>query len=138
MTPVVHVNSAEWTLATLAGTAVYCARAVLRAKEPLAHVESVWANPHRIKHGPLLSYAAARVDAIRAYRCTLRGRLLNGVACWSAKNLRADLLSLDGLTLGCWCKDPKLPWDHPKQREPQNACHCDVIVELLEELKQGK
>lgn len=33
-----------------------------------------------------------------------------------------DIMELDGKTLGCWCK-------------PQ-ACHCDVLVEIIEELKK--
>jgi len=34
---------------------------------------------------------------------------------------RADLMLLDGAVLGCWC--------HPK------ACHGDVLVKLIEELR---
>jgi hypothetical protein len=139
-TIVVHVNSKEWAEAVKAGTARYCGRAVRRAKEPLANVDSAWANPHRIAtyHGPGVTYAAARKSALLAYRETISGRLLHGCDRLLPEYWRRELLALDGITLGCWCRDPKLPWDHPKQRQPEHACHCDVLVELLEELKGAK
>lgn len=38
-------------------------------------------------------------------------------------DLLLDILELDGKVLGCWCA--------PK------ACHGDVLVEILEEIKKG-
>lgn len=43
---------------------------------------------------------------------------------WIMNNdeLLLDIMELDGKVLGCWCK--------PK------ACHCDVLVDIIEEIKK--
>lgn len=65
---------------------------------------SVWGNPFGEGDGD------SRSSVIRKYREWLMYDP-------DAAHLRAQLHTLEGKTLGCWCK--------PK------ACHGDVIVELL-------
>ena len=66
---------------------------------------SKWGNPFTIGKD------GTREEVIEKYRE------------WIMNNddLLYDIMELDGKTLGCWCK--------PK------ACHCDVLVEILEEIK---
>lgn len=68
---------------------------------------SKWGNPFSI--GP----DGTRQEVIEKYRTWL----LNN------EELLLQIMELDGKTLGCWCK--------PK------ACHGDVLIEVLNEIKQG-
>lgn len=62
---------------------------------------SIWQNPFRIRDG------VSRDDVLRQYREYV-------VKC---PELMAELETLRGKTLGCWCKP--------------EACHGDVLIELL-------
>lgn len=66
---------------------------------------SKWGNPFEVGKD------GTREEVIEKYRD------------WIMNNdyLLYDIMELDGKVLGCWCK--------PK------ACHCDVLVEIIEELK---
>ena len=70
---------------------------------------SKWCNPYS-----LAKYT--REEAIDLYRKHLHNQLRMG------RITKEDLLSLDGKTLGCWCKP--LP------------CHGDVIVSAVEWAKR--
>lgn len=100
-TTVVNVRTDEFD--------VYVGRPVSRSKDPRCRVGSPFRNPFKAPD------ESSRPAAIIAFEMKIRDQLRH-----SAK-LRAQLLSLDGKRLGCWCK--------PK------ACHGDVLVKLIEELK---
>lgn len=75
--------------------------------------DSIWANPYKI------SDTTSREDVIDLYRQHL-------TKCIKSGKITVDqLLSLDGKTLGCWCK--KNGADIP--------CHGDVIVEMINKYK---
>lgn len=65
---------------------------------------SIWGNPFKVED-------LGRKDCINRYREWI-------MYSEEASDLRNQLPSLKGKTLGCWCK--------PK------ACHGDVLVELIE------
>lgn len=72
---------------------------------------TLWGNPYKIgKHG-------TREEVIRRYRIDIVKRLL------IEEGLVDELMKLDGKTLGCYCKP--------------ESCHGDVLVEIIEELKDG-
>jgi len=69
---------------------------------------SMWGNPFTEgRHG-------SRAQVIEKYREHLLKDPL----------LMAEIMSLDGKVLGCWCK--------PK------SCHGDVIIEVIEKIKKGE
>ena len=69
---------------------------------------SMWGNPFiEGRHG-------SRVQVIEKYKEHLLKDPL----------LMAEIMSLDGKVLGCWCK--------PK------SCHGDVIIEVIEKKKKGE
>jgi hypothetical protein len=87
--------------------AVYVGRAV-RWRPDLA--SSKWGNPFGVKrHG--------RDGAIFLYR--------QGMAVTGSIPLIADLPELRGKALACWCRRDG------EERTPENACHADVLVDLL-------
>lgn len=74
-------------------------------------VKSKWSNPYPVKKHGLTKCLAL-----------YKKRIVTGIDEKGRPNsLRADLGGLIGKELGCWC--------HP------SACHGDVLVELLKELK---
>ena len=78
---------------------------------------SKWGNPYSHKEGTLAEFKTeTRQEAIEAYR----DYILNG----KGVHLLNDLGELEGKTLGCWCK-------------PQ-ACHGDILIEIIQERKQIK
>lgn len=73
---------------------------------------SKWGNPFSHKEGTLATYKVKdRQEAIDRYREWIQ----------TQPQLLASLKELEGKVLGCWCK-------------PQ-ACHGDVLVELLDNQK---
>lgn len=90
--------------------AVYIGRAMPRQ----GLKASPFANPFKIG----TDFAPAREDAIRLFRLHMtvgQGRHL-------------DLETLWGKPLACWCRHDG------EERTPENTCHGDVLIELLEEL----
>lgn len=88
--------------------AVYIGRAAPRRRLP----SSIWGNPFReAVHGRLL--------AVQLYRDYLRSSL-------EGKPLLAHLPDLRGKPLACWCRRDG------EQKTAANACHGDVLIELLE------
>jgi len=69
---------------------------------------SKWGNPFKV--GPNCS----RAESIAKYEDWIR----------SQPELMADIMELDGKTLGCWCK----PLD----------CHGDILARLVEEAKNAE
>lgn len=69
--------------------------------------DSVWANPFKI------SNECDRDLVIQKYHAYIQAKLELDT------NLVAELLVLKGKTLGCWCSP--------------DACHGDVLVELINE-----
>lgn len=67
---------------------------------------SFWCNPYKIKDD-------SREEVIIKYKLHLLELL-------QTKKIRKDFLSLQGKTLGCWCK-------------PED-CHGDIIIEILDKL----
>lgn len=91
---------------------VYVGRAgiVFIRKERFPKQTSVWANPFKVgKDG-------TRDEVIGKFRAYMKERLK------SDPSLVQDLLQLEGKCLGCWCKP--------------EACHGDVLLELVQEYKQ--
>lgn len=73
---------------------------------------SKWGNPYSHKEGTLAQYkVATREEAIEKYAEWIKDQ----------PDLLKDLPELKDKILGCWCA--------PK------ACHGDVLVELLKEIK---
>lgn len=70
--------------------------------------ESIWGNPF------VLEIDGTRSEVIEKYRTWILSR----------PELLLQLNTLDGKVLGCWCK-------------PQ-ACHGDVLVELINERRRSK
>jgi hypothetical protein len=70
--------------------------------------ESVWHNPFKIELG------CGRKCVLEKYEAYVRSR----------PDLMAQLHTLKGKALGCWCKDK-----HGRGK----ACHGDVLVKLIEE-----
>jgi hypothetical protein len=80
---------------------------------------SKWSNPYT--HLPLeLTHAKYQVNTRQESIDSYREWITNG----EGKHLLEDLHELDGKILGCWCS--------PK------SCHGDVLVELINEMKQPK
>ncbi len=76
---------------------------------------SKWGNPFSHKAGTLARFrVATRDEAIRQYEEWIRQQPL----------LMAALPELSGKVLGCWCRP--------------EACHGDVLLKLLEELRTNK
>ncbi len=112
-TIVVRVGSAEWEAAKRAGTAVYIGRPCPRAKDPACRKGSRFANPFSVE-------IYGRIDAIWRYRMQSVPKIGVEVIC----------RELAGKVLGCWCKDIRLPADHPHQAVAAHACHGDVLAEI--------
>lgn len=75
---------------------------------------SKWGNPFSHKDGTKAEFVVStRKEAVEKYEDYLR-----------ESPLLRDITELEGKVLGCWCK--------PK------ACHGDILVCLLDELKNGK
>lgn len=116
-TRVVHVNSPEFRDDP---TAVYIGRAVRRAKEPRARVNSIWRNPFPINED------LVRQDAIAMFERRVQTLLREGgcgltVDDWiEPAEWGARLMGLRGKALGCWCAP--------------NPCHGDVLVRVIERL----
>ena len=72
---------------------------------------SIWGNPYKIGED------GTREEVIEKYRTYITNRLL------IEGELVVQLLALDGKRLSCYCKP--------------EACHGDVLVELIEEFKNG-
>lgn len=70
---------------------------------------SIWGNPYKIGRD------GTREQVIEKYRVHIVKRLL------IEEGLVDELMKLDGQTLGCYCKP--------------ESCHGDVLVEIIEELK---
>ena len=87
-------------------------------KERFPKQDSIWANPFKIGHD------VTRDDVLYKYEKLLRDKLYTNDVnkADAATTYKEDLLKLDGKILGCWCKP-----------EP---CHGDVLLKLIEELKQ--
>lgn len=73
---------------------------------------SVWGNPYKIGRD------GTREECIEKYRTYLINRFR------IEPELKEQLMALDGKRLACYCKP--------------EACHGDVLVELIEELKDGQ
>lgn len=77
---------------------------------------SLWGNPFSHLQGTLAQYQVPSRDAaIQAYETWIRERLQK------EPGLQAELLNLHGKILICWCKPL--------------ACHGDVLLKLIEELR---
>lgn len=77
---------------------------------------SRWGNPFSEKSQTLAEFRVeSREDAIAMYETWIR----------TQPDLMADLHTLRGKVLGCWCK-------------PKNPCHGDVLVRLIDEIDTGK
>ena len=70
---------------------------------------SIWGNPYKIGRD------GTRDECIAKYRVHIVKKLL------IEEGLVDELMKLDGKTLGCYCKP--------------EACHGDVLVEIIEVLK---
>ena len=77
---------------------------------------SLFRNPYKI--GP----DGTREEVLKKCEVRLRDRIAKSP--W----FRGRVLALDGKTLGCWCKEP--------YREV--PCHGDILVKLIEELKEAE
>ena len=104
-TRVVHVND------HVPG-AVYIGRAVPRK----GLKGSIWANPHKV--GPNCS----RADAVKWYRADF------GFQVKRSPTYYRELQKLVGKPLACWCRHDG------EERTEDNACHGDVLVELIQEM----
>jgi len=73
-----------------------------------------WGNPFSHLPGSASGHflVATREEAIERYETWLRCQ----------PHLLDDIHMLDGRVLGCWCK-------------PKHACHGDVLLRLIEELR---
>lgn len=81
--------------------------------------ESLFGNPWTHKEGTRAQFVVgSRTEAIACYRDWLLGIRFHNVLQIKRRQIIDLLPSLQGKTLGCWCK--------PK------ACHGEVLVELLE------
>lgn len=75
---------------------------------------SKWGNPFSHKMGTKADHVVAtRKEAVEKYEEWIR----------TQPELMADLSSLEGKVLGCWCS--------PK------SCHGDVLVKLIEEMREA-
>lgn len=70
--------------------------------------ESKWANPYKLKEG------YTREEAIKEYERYIREKI-------EREGLEEELMKLEGKKLGCWCKP--------------EACHGDVLVKIIKEMK---
>jgi hypothetical protein len=70
---------------------------------------SIWANPYKIDE----SNGIIRDNVIEKYRTYITTKIEKD------NTLKRKLLELRGKNLGCWCKP--------------DACHGDVLVELIEQ-----
>jgi hypothetical protein len=110
MSKVVHVNKENYD--------VY----IGRGKCPTTGRPSIWGNPfsHITEKHVLAEFIVeSRDEAIRRFREYL---LAN-------EALMAQIMELDGKTLGCWCIDDS---NHPPY---PYICHGQVILEILTNLK---
>lgn len=83
-----------------------------RANKTYRLPDTIWGNPYPVKVRKGESEGSARLRSINAYRDYIRRK----------PELLAQVRSLRGKTLVCWCKDAA---------HPDRACHGDVLVELL-------
>lgn len=89
--------------------AIYIGRAVPRR----GLKASKWANPYKI------DFRHNRRDVIEAYESRLVGEAVD-------EGMVRELPELRGKALACWCRHDGDP------RTPDNECHGDVLVDLLE------
>lgn len=83
-----------------------------RGKCPVTGKESIWGNPYSHKQNSIAKYKVkSRKEAIKMYR----EYILN------SPELLAKIPELKGKILGCFCKPM--------------ACHGDVLLELINDLK---
>ena len=77
--------------------------------------KSRWANPYKISR-----YATReeRQESLNQYEALIRAMITK------TPSVKKALLALDGKRLACWCK--------PK------ACHGDILVKLIDELKEAQ
>ena len=73
---------------------------------------SIWGNPYKIGRD------GSREECIEKYRIYITKRLL------IEEGLVVELMKLDGKRLSCYCKP--------------EACHGDVLVELIEFIKEDE
>ena len=85
-----------------------------QGKERFPKQDSIWANPFKLKKG---ATKKDRLLSIKAYKKYIVEKLEKGEITY------AQLKKLKGKNLGCWCKGD------------YNECHGDVLVELLECVK---
>ena len=93
--------------------AIYIGRAVPQK----CLVQSKWYTLYRI--GP----DGDRATVIAKYRKRMQQRMVTGPA-----STTADLRKIAGKPLACWCRHDG------EERTDDNACHGDVLVEMIEEL----
>lgn len=79
-------------------------------KERFPKHDSKWSNPYKI------SKTDSRESVIAKYKVYIIKKIKD-------ENLENELLKLEGKKLGCWC--------YP------SACHADVLVELINEVKKS-
>lgn len=81
--------------------------------------DSIWANPFK------LSKESDRKTSLKKYEIYIREKIVSDGDVY-------DLFQLKGKNLGCWCKDSSL---HESEQE---ACHGDVLVNLMDEYRYLK
>lgn len=92
--------------------AVYIGRATPRR----GLTGSPWANPYQIGQD------GDRAVVIEKYRILMRARVRQDATA------RRHLLELAGKPLACWCRH------EGEARTEANACHGDVLIDLIEEI----
>jgi len=70
--------------------------------------DSIWCNPYKIDNN------TTRQQVIQKYKTYIKDKI-------KKENLTDELLKLKNKNLGCWCKP--------------EACHGDVLIEIINELK---
>lgn len=88
-----------------------------RANKTYNLPDTVWGNPYPVKVRKGESEVSARLRSINAYRDYIQRK----------PELLAQVRTLRGKTLVCWCKDAA---------HPDRACHGDVLLELLGEIER--
>ena len=99
--------------------AIYIGRAVSigRAVPRTCFTRSKWYNPYRI------GVDGDGATVVAKYRKRMQRRMTRAPA-----STTADLRKIAGKPLACWCRHDG------EERTDDNACHGDVLVELIEEL----
>lgn len=101
---------------------------IIHVRDMVDHRDAVYVGRRNNRYGlaasPLanpypISKSLSRAASLTAYRSWLEGLLQGGFK-------PEALIALRGKTLACWCRHAGEP------RTDANACHADVIAELLE------